>query len=326
MSKKAPAKKGAAPPPEPVPVVEEPPKPTPEELEALAKAEEARRIREHNVARVTFPKLPIKRIVSHHSSTILAAEAPVVVALTDVKENEVRIAFRHRAGERGYIVASEVAETVAPLLHFRVEELGDERFAQIVAQLRGLVPPFLPPALQTPAPTDPAVPSLPAAPVAEATVTADGAVPPAEAPPAEPPLSEAAFVDFFTRLFAPSFHYGQHLRLYAGRNCAAEVRELLLRGCAINTANGEGLTALHFACEKDHVAVVDALLAAHVDGHPLLQLDLNAQDKHGWTPLHCAVHHGSAACLQRLLALRPQSAALRPFGGLRGESPPLRRV
>ena len=129
MSKKAPAKKGAAPPPEPVPVVEEPPKPSPEELAALAKVEEERRIREHNVARVTFPKLPIKRIVSHHSSTILAAEAPVVVALADVKENEVRIAFRHRAGERGYIVASEVAETVAPLLHFRVEELGDERFA-----------------------------------------------------------------------------------------------------------------------------------------------------------------------------------------------------
>ena len=28
---------------------------------------------------------------------------------------------------------------------------------------------------------------------------------------------------------------------------------------------------------------------------------LNAQDKYGWTPLHCAGHHGSLKCVQKLL-------------------------
>jgi ankyrin repeat protein len=32
-------------------------------------------------------------------------------------------------------------------------------------------------------------------------------------------------------------------------------------------------------------------------------LIINGQDKYGWTPLHCACHHGNIACVELLLKL-----------------------
>jgi hypothetical protein len=83
----------------------------------------------------------------------------------------------------------------------------------------------------------------------------------------------------------------------AGRGLLTEVKQMLHRQCNINTANGEGLTSLHYACEYNRPEIVDLLIEFGGDS-----LIINAADKYGWTPLHCAVHHGHIQCVKRLLA------------------------
>jgi ankyrin repeat protein len=111
-------------------------------------------------------------------------------------------------------------------------------------------------------------------------------------------LNEQDFLDWYGRFFADAYFYGQRLRLFAGRGLSADVKQLLHRQCCVNTGNGEGLTPLHYACEFNRVDVVDTLV--QFGGKSLL---VNAPDKHGWTALHSAVHHGSLACVRRLLDL-----------------------
>lgn len=283
--------------PEPVPVVEEPPKPSPEELEALAKAEDAKKQKAANIARVSFPTLPIKKIVSYHASTILAAESPVQISLTDTKENEIRIAFRHKSADRGFVLYDEIAEVFASLVHFTPEQPNYQAHLDFI---ESLLPRFIPKEKRLYYQTDVSHSSVPGIPGEESKQLLSD---PAHLSSADLQFSEHEFVAYFLEFFAPSFHYGQHLRLYSGRNCPDNVKELLHRGCAINTPNGEGLTALHIACEHNHVQIIDVLLQAHTTGHPMLQLHLNEQDKYGWTPLHCAVFHGSLASVQKLLSL-----------------------
>ena len=96
----------------------------------------------------------------------------------------------------------------------------------------------------------------------------------------------------------PAYEYGQRLRRYAGRGCAADVSRILARGCNANTADGEGLTALHYASEFNTVEVIAAI--REVAGEVLI---VDARCKYGWTPLHCACHHGNPESVDMLLGM-----------------------
>ncbi|XP_053769286.1 protein phosphatase 1 regulatory subunit 12B isoform X3 [Desmodus rotundus] len=63
-----------------------------------------------------------------------------------------------------------------------------------------------------------------------------------------------------------------------------EVKRLLARGADINTANVDGLTALHQACIDENFDMVKFLVESGAD--------VNQQDNEGWTPLHAAASCG----------------------------------
>lgn len=281
----------------------------------------AEEIRAKNIARVTFPRLPVKKIVSYHASTILAADEPEIELSPEVL-HMVQLAFREQRGERVHITRPEVDDLMLHLFPLQ----GDAKKAllkEIVSHY--LAPEFL------------EIDS-------EAMDEAKSQV-----------INAENFLRFFCKFYAPAFYYGQHLRMYAGRDECSAVQRLLIRGCSINTANGEGLTALHYAVEKNRVSMVETLLQMHqvalppepiptappavtsapaptgkgaarsaaavevqppaaepvIQRSPLttpllhLALHLGATDVHGWTALHVGVHHNSLACVQLLLAQQP---------------------
>ena len=123
---------------------------------------------------------------------------------------------------------------------------------------------------------------------------------------------EDAFVAFVSKFHTPAYQYGQRLRRSAGRGLVEDVLGLLNRGCSVNTADGEGLTSLHYACEFNRLSVIDALV--DFAGEMLI---INAKDKFGWTPLHCAIHHGNPQCAEKLLSL----GALVGVGSIVGKTP-----
>ncbi|TKC42308.1 hypothetical protein EI555_015409 [Monodon monoceros] len=63
-----------------------------------------------------------------------------------------------------------------------------------------------------------------------------------------------------------------------------EVRRLLARGADVDTANVDGLTALHQACIDENVDMVKFLVENGAS--------VNQQDSEGWTPLHAAASCG----------------------------------
>ncbi|XP_070329897.1 protein phosphatase 1 regulatory subunit 12B isoform X3 [Odocoileus virginianus] len=65
-----------------------------------------------------------------------------------------------------------------------------------------------------------------------------------------------------------------------------EVRRLLARGADVDTANVDGLTALHQACIDENLDMVKFLVENGAS--------VNQQDSEGWTPLHAAA---SCGCL-----------------------------
>ncbi|XP_056145993.1 SMC5-SMC6 complex localization factor protein 1 [Lampris incognitus] len=71
-----------------------------------------------------------------------------------------------------------------------------------------------------------------------------------------------------------------------------QVKENLPRG--LNRVNAAGETLLHRACKRNQVETVLQILA-------LPDIDINIKDHAGWTPLHEACNHGSAACVEALL-------------------------
>uniref|UniRef100_A0A8D1UH31 Protein phosphatase 1 regulatory subunit n=1 Tax=Sus scrofa TaxID=9823 RepID=A0A8D1UH31_PIG len=63
-----------------------------------------------------------------------------------------------------------------------------------------------------------------------------------------------------------------------------EVRRLLARGADVDTANVDGLTALHQACIDENLDMVKFLVENRAN--------VNQQDNEGWTPLHAAASCG----------------------------------
>ena len=80
----------------------------------------------------------------------------------------------------------------------------------------------------------------------------------------------------------------------ARRGDAQAVRSLLDRGADVNAAQGDGMTALHWAAERGHAEVVGVLLSAPAD--------VEAKTRIGsYTPLHVASRRGHAAIVVSLL-------------------------
>lgn len=72
-----------------------------------------------------------------------------------------------------------------------------------------------------------------------------------------------------------------------------EVERLIKMGADINTANVDGLTALHQACIDDNLDMVEFLVAHGAD--------INRGDNEGWTPLHATASCGFLSIARFLL-------------------------
>ena len=81
----------------------------------------------------------------------------------------------------------------------------------------------------------------------------------------------------------------------AARNGDVEaVRSLLSEGADVNAAQGDGMTALHWAAELGHTAVADLLLSVGAD--------VGAKTRIGsYTPLHLASRSGNGPIASALL-------------------------
>lgn len=112
-------------------------------------------------------------------------------------------------------------------------------------------------------------------------------------------MSKSDFSTFLSNFQAPGYYYGQRLRKYVARGLVKESLDLIMRGCNPNTADGEGLNALHYASEFNQIKVIKEI--ARICPPKLLLL--NAKCKYGWTPLYCAVHHGNAGVVELLLSM-----------------------
>lgn len=87
-----------------------------------------------------------------------------------------------------------------------------------------------------------------------------------------------------------------------------EVLRLLNRGADINTANVDGLTALHQACIDDNLDMVEFLVSHGAD--------VNRGDNEGWTPLHATSSCGFLSIARYLLENAADVAAVNYDGEL----------
>ncbi|XP_022240507.1 protein phosphatase 1 regulatory subunit 12B-like isoform X2 [Limulus polyphemus] len=94
--------------------------------------------------------------------------------------------------------------------------------------------------------------------------------------------------------------------------CAAgdteEVERLLTKSADINTANVDGLTALHQACIDDNLNMVEFLVEHGCD--------VNRGDNEGWTPLHATASCGFVSIAKYLLENGASVAAVNNDGEL----------
>jgi len=94
--------------------------------------------------------------------------------------------------------------------------------------------------------------------------------------------------------------------------CAAsdkeEVDRLLKRGADIDTANIDGLTALHQACIDDNLEMVEYLVER--------KADVNRGDNEGWTPLHATASCGFLSIAKFLLEQGANVSAVNNDGEL----------
>uniref|UniRef100_A0A1I8PGL0 Protein phosphatase 1 regulatory subunit 12B n=1 Tax=Stomoxys calcitrans TaxID=35570 RepID=A0A1I8PGL0_STOCA len=87
-----------------------------------------------------------------------------------------------------------------------------------------------------------------------------------------------------------------------------EVLKLLEQGADINTANVDGLTALHQACIDDNLEMVEFLVEQGAD--------INRQDNEGWTPLHATASCGFVSIARYLVEHGADVAAVNSDGDL----------
>ncbi|XP_050361091.1 protein phosphatase 1 regulatory subunit 12A isoform X5 [Nymphalis io] len=87
-----------------------------------------------------------------------------------------------------------------------------------------------------------------------------------------------------------------------------EVQKLLKIGADINTANVDGLTALHQACIDDNLEMVEFLVEHGAD--------VNRGDNEGWTPLHATASCGFLSIARYLLENGADIAAVNYDGEL----------
>ncbi|XP_050683161.1 protein phosphatase 1 regulatory subunit 12B isoform X6 [Leptidea sinapis] len=87
-----------------------------------------------------------------------------------------------------------------------------------------------------------------------------------------------------------------------------EVKRLLKLGADINTANIDGITALHEACIEDNFDMVQFLVENGAD--------VNRADNEGWTPLHATANCGFVSIARYLLENGADVAAVNYDGEL----------
>ncbi|XP_065360538.1 protein phosphatase 1 regulatory subunit 12B isoform X9 [Calliphora vicina] len=87
-----------------------------------------------------------------------------------------------------------------------------------------------------------------------------------------------------------------------------EVLRMLEQGADINTANVDGLTALHQACIDDNLEMVEFLVEQGAD--------INRQDNEGWTPLHATASCGFVSIARYLVEHGADVAAVNSDGDL----------
>jgi ankyrin repeat protein len=93
----------------------------------------------------------------------------------------------------------------------------------------------------------------------------------------------------------------------AMRDDLAGVKALLARGADAASAQGDGMTALHWAAERGRADIADALLTAGAPAGATTRLGR-------YTPLHLAARRGHAAVVARLIAARADAAAVASTG------------
>uniref|UniRef100_U5EYV8 Protein phosphatase 1 regulatory subunit 12a n=1 Tax=Corethrella appendiculata TaxID=1370023 RepID=U5EYV8_9DIPT len=87
-----------------------------------------------------------------------------------------------------------------------------------------------------------------------------------------------------------------------------EVSRLLEQGADINTANVDGLTALHQACIDDNLDMVEFLVQKGAD--------VNRKDNEGWTPLHATSSCGFLSIARYLIENGADLASINSDGEL----------
>ena len=88
---------------------------------------------------------------------------------------------------------------------------------------------------------------------------------------------------------------------------AAKVRSLLARGADVNQAQGDGMTALHWAAERGDAGMVNALLAAKASVKATTNIG-------SYTPLHIAAKTGNPAVVEALLKAGADAKAVTTSG------------
>ena len=101
----------------------------------------------------------------------------------------------------------------------------------------------------------------------------------------------------------------QLMRAAAGGD-VVRVRQLVQLGVPLDLVHGGGWSALHWACERGHAAVAEALLDGKFEGRGAA-IDLQSGD--GWTPLMEASWRGHEGVVRLMLA-RGANVALRCYG------------
>ncbi len=93
----------------------------------------------------------------------------------------------------------------------------------------------------------------------------------------------------------------------AMREDLAAVRSLIAGGSDVSAAQGDGMTALHWAAERGHAEIAAALLAAGANVTATTRLG-------DYTPLHLAARRGHATVGTLLLAAKADAAAVSSTG------------